>query len=120
MSAVVSWEAGKRQNGLRRSWVRKPGKLWRRALWAGGKGEGGCGECVRVCPRNIMELVSRDQKVFVGCKSPDFGKAVKSVCKVGCIGCGLCANSKTTANEIITMDGKIPVIHYNKVTDPWK
>ncbi len=80
----------------------------------------GCGECVRVCPRNIMELVSRDQKVFVGCKSPDFGKAVKSVCKVGCIGCGLCANPKTTANEIITMDGKIPVIHYNKVTDPWK
>ena len=80
----------------------------------------GCGECVRTCPRGIMELIPRDQKVFIACVSQDFGKAVKAVCKVGCIGCGLCANPKTTADEIITMDGKLPVIHYDKVKDPWK
>jgi electron transport complex protein RnfB len=80
----------------------------------------GCGECVRVCPRNIMELIPRNQYVFVACVSKDFGKAVKSICKVGCIGCGLCANPKTTADEIITMDGKLPVIHYDKVKDAWK
>lgn len=79
----------------------------------------GCGECVRACPRGIMELIPRDQKVFIGCVSLDFGKAVKTVCKVGCIGCSLCANPKTTADEIITMDGKLPVIHYEKVKDPW-
>jgi electron transport complex protein RnfB len=79
-----------------------------------------CGECVKACPRNIMELIPRNQKVFVACVSKDFGKAVKAVCKVGCIGCGLCANPKTTENEIITMDGKLPVIHYDKVRDPIK
>ena len=80
----------------------------------------GCGECVRVCPRDIMELIPTDQKVYIACMSRDFGKAVKSVCKVGCIGCSLCANPKTTAGEIITMDGKLPVIHYEKVNHPWK
>ncbi len=78
----------------------------------------GCGECVRVCPRNIMRLVPRNQKVFLACVSRDFGKAVKAVCKVGCIGCSLCANPKTTPNEIITMNDKLPVIHYDRVKDP--
>jgi Na+-translocating ferredoxin:NAD+ oxidoreductase RNF subunit RnfB len=78
----------------------------------------GCGECVRACPRGIMELLQTDQKVFIACVSRDFGKSVKSVCKVGCIGCGLCANPKIIADEIITMDGKLPVIHYEKVKDP--
>ncbi|MFC1570143.1 4Fe-4S binding protein, partial [bacterium] len=78
----------------------------------------GCGECVKACPRNIMSLLSCDQKVYLACVSKDFGKSVKSVCKVGCIGCTLCANPKITANEIITMDGKLPVIHYEKVQEP--
>ena len=78
----------------------------------------GCGNCVEACPRDIMELVPGDQYVFLGCKSKDFGKSVKAVCSVGCIGCTMCANPKTTADDKITMDGKLPVIHYDKVTDP--
>ena len=80
----------------------------------------GCGECVRVCPRGIMAMMPWNQKVFIACVSQDFGKAVKSVCKVGCIGCSICANPKTTADEIITMDGKLPVIHYEKINEPWQ
>jgi electron transport complex protein RnfB len=80
----------------------------------------GCGECVKACPRGIMELILRHERVFIACVSKDFGKAVKSVCKVGCIGCSLCANPKTIENEIITMDGKLPVIHYNKVKNSWE
>jgi len=79
----------------------------------------GCGSCVKACPRGIMALIPDDQKVFLACVSQGFGKAVKSVCKVGCIGCSMCANPKTTENEIITMNGKLPVIHYEKVKDPW-
>jgi len=78
----------------------------------------GCGECVKACPRNIMELLPRHQKVYLACVSRDFGKSVKAVCKVGCIGCSLCANPKNIENEIITMDGKLPVMHYDKVEDP--
>ncbi len=78
----------------------------------------GCGECVKACPRNIMELLPKTQKVYLGCVSKDFGKSVKAVCKVGCIGCTLCANPKTTANEAIIMDGKLPVIQYDRVKDP--
>lgn len=78
-----------------------------------------CGECVRACPRDIIELVPRNQYVYIGCRSQDFGKAVKAVCKVGCIGCSLCANPKTTAEGLITMNGKLPEIHYDKVKDPW-
>ena len=80
----------------------------------------GCGECVKACPRNIMELMPRDQIVYLACKSEDFGKAVKSVCKVGCIGCTMCANPKNTREGVITMEGKLPKIHYDQVNDPWK
>ena len=80
----------------------------------------GCGNCVDACPRNVIDLIPFDQKVYIACVSRDFGKAVKAVCKVGCIGCGLCAKEKTTANERITMDGKLPVIHYERVEDALK
>lgn len=79
----------------------------------------GCGSCVKACPRGIMALIPENQKVYMGCVSQDFGKAVKAVCRVGCIGCSMCANPKTTENEIITMDGKLPVIHYEKIENPW-
>jgi len=75
----------------------------------------GCGACVTACPRDIIELIPFDQSVYMGCVSKDFGKSVKAVCKVGCIGCGMCAKEKITPNEMITMDGKIPVIHYDKI-----
>lgn len=77
----------------------------------------GCGKCVEACPRNIIKLIPITQKVYLGCVSKDFGKAVKSVCKVGCIGCGLCARPKIVENEIITMDGKLPIIHTKKSKD---
>ncbi len=78
----------------------------------------GCGSCVEACPRGIMQLVPINQKVYLACVSRDFGKSVKAVCKVGCIGCSLCSKENVTPNEIITMDDKLPVIHYDRVKDP--
>jgi len=80
----------------------------------------GCGKCVEACPRDIMELIPRDQKVYIACKSKDFGKKVKQVCKVGCIGCSICAKENVTPGGIITMDGYLPVINYDKVNHPVK
>jgi len=69
-----------------------------------------CGMCVSACPRGIMKLIPVSQKVFLGCVSQDKGKAVKQVCKVGCTGCTLCANPKTTPSGSIQMKGNLPEI----------
>jgi len=68
----------------------------------------GCGACVTACPLGIMKLIPTTQQVYIACVNPAKGKAVKSVCKVGCIGCTLCA--KVTPSGAIEMDGNLPVI----------
>ncbi len=69
-----------------------------------------CGICVSTCPRGIMALIPVSQKVFLGCVSQDKAKAVKSVCSVGCIACGLCAKEKVTPNGSVVMEGNLPKI----------
>jgi Na+-translocating ferredoxin:NAD+ oxidoreductase subunit B len=50
-----------------------------------------CGKCVDACPRGLFKMLPIDQKVFVLCSSKDGGAITKKACKVGCIGCTLCA-----------------------------
>ncbi|HAU38841.1 MAG TPA: electron transporter RnfB, partial [Phycisphaerales bacterium] len=52
----------------------------------------GCGACAKVCPRNIITMVpfKADRMYVVACCNQDFGKDVKAVCNVGCIGCKAC------------------------------
>ena len=73
-----------------------------------------CGLCVSACPRNIIELIPRSAQVYLACVSQDKGKAVKSVCTVGCIGCGLCAKPKVTPSGAITMKENLPQVDYTK------
>jgi len=58
----------------------------------------GCGACVEVCPRQIIELVpfKEESMLIVACSSMDKAKEVRSYCKVGCVGCGLCAKLEPT------------------------
>lgn len=53
----------------------------------------GCTACSKACPRNLIEMVpfTRDYMMTVACSSQETGKSTRSICKVGCIGCGLCA-----------------------------
>jgi len=74
----------------------------------------GCGNCAKVCPRNIISMVpfKTGQMVVVQCANQDFGKEVKAVCKVGCLGCKACAR----ASGLFAFDegkGSIPVIDYD-------
>lgn len=73
----------------------------------------GCGMCVEACPRNIMALIPKSAQIYLGCVSQDKGKVVKSVCSVGCTGCSLCANPKTTPSGAITMNENLPVVDYS-------
>ncbi len=74
----------------------------------------GCGACARVCPRNIISMTPfKSQRVLaIVCSNLDFGKDVKAVCKVGCIGCRAC----TRISDLFTMDqkGALPRIDYDR------
>ncbi|MDD5556804.1 MAG: RnfABCDGE type electron transport complex subunit B [bacterium] len=67
-----------------------------------------CGRCVEVCPRGIITLVPRSQKVYLGCMSRDKGKKVKELCAKGCIACGLCALPKVTPSRKVVMENNLP------------
>ena len=72
----------------------------------------GCGNCAKVCPRNIITMVPfKDrQMIVVKCANKDFGKHVKAVCKVGCLGCKACAR----VTDLISVENNIPSIDYDK------
>jgi len=72
----------------------------------------GCGKCVAACPRHLIVLEDEKNKVFVLCSSRDPGAEVRKICKVGCIGCRLCV--KFSQNESMTMEGRLPEIHYDR------
>jgi ferredoxin len=71
----------------------------------------GCGACARVCPRNIISMIpfKTDRMLVIGCSNRDFGKDVKAVCQVGCIGCRACEK----ASSLFKLDANLPVINYN-------
>ncbi|MDZ7371856.1 MAG: Fe-S cluster domain-containing protein [candidate division KSB1 bacterium] len=69
-----------------------------------------CNICVVTCPRGIMALIPRSQKVYLACVSQEKLKAVKSVCSVGCYTCKICVTPKVTPSGAIVMEGNLPVI----------
>lgn len=69
-----------------------------------------CNICVTTCPRGIMALIPRSQKVYLACLSQDKAKAVKSVCTVGCFACKICVTPKVTPDGCIEMKDNLPVI----------
>ena len=69
-----------------------------------------CGNCVEACPKGIMELIPRSQKVYLGCVNRDKGKTVKEACDMGCTGCTLCSKPKITPSEVIVIENNMPIV----------
>ncbi len=71
----------------------------------------GCGACAKVCPRNMISMVpfKAEQMLVVACANKDFGKEVKAVCKVGCLGCKAC----TRHSDLFTVNDNLPTIDYD-------
>jgi Na+-translocating ferredoxin:NAD+ oxidoreductase RNF subunit RnfB len=72
----------------------------------------GCGACSRTCPRNLIEMVpfTRDVVLTVACHSKEGGKVTRSMCKVGCIGCGLCAKQ----TDVFLVEDNLARLDYEK------
>ena len=76
----------------------------------------GCGLCVSVCPRKIIELKPVTQPYYVACSSED-KREVRDYCKNGCFSCGICTGKKFNPDGVIEMKNNIPVVLWDKVTD---
>jgi H+/Na+-translocating ferredoxin:NAD+ oxidoreductase subunit B len=75
----------------------------------------GCGACAKVCPRNLIETVTTDAPVVLACSNPERGKAVMSVCKVGCISCMIC--KKVSSEGAVELVNTMPTLTYPEGED---
>lgn len=72
----------------------------------------GCGACVKACPKNIIELLPKDNGAVVLCSSSDTAKATHEACDKGCIGCKKC--EKVCEYEAIKVKDNHAVIDFEK------
>lgn len=71
-----------------------------------------CGQCVEVCPKNIMAIVPANQLIHIDCSNKDKGKLVRGSCDVGCIACRACV--KVCPTEAIVVEDNLARIDYDK------
>ena len=74
-----------------------------------------CGNCVKACPKMIIELRKRGPKsrrIFVSCVNKDKGGAAKKACDNACIGCSKC--QKECTFEAITISNNLAYIDHQK------
>lgn len=76
---------------------------------------GGCGECASVCPKKVIDIIPKKNKIYVKCKSCDKGAIVKNKCSIGCIGCKIC--EKNCPEGAITVTDNCASIDYSKCTE---
>ncbi len=72
----------------------------------------GCTACSKACPRDLITMVpfSQENMMTVACSSKENGKSTRSMCKVGCVGCNLCAKQ----SELFTIDNNLAKMDYEK------
>jgi Na+-translocating ferredoxin:NAD+ oxidoreductase subunit B len=72
----------------------------------------GCTACSKACPRNLIEMVpfAYENMLTVACRSKENGKNTRAFCKVGCIGCGLCAKQ----SDIFKVQDNLAKVDYTR------
>ncbi|MEG0741407.1 MAG: RnfABCDGE type electron transport complex subunit B [Clostridia bacterium] len=71
-----------------------------------------CGACVNVCPKHVLSLQPETVPVRLMCRAAEKGILVSDNCKIGCVGCEICAEAcKFSA---IKMVNHLPVIDWKQ------
>jgi Na+-translocating ferredoxin:NAD+ oxidoreductase RNF subunit RnfB len=72
----------------------------------------GCTACSKACPRSLIEMVpfGHENMMTVACRSLESGKVTRGNCRVGCIGCGVCAKQ----SDIFTIENNLARIDFEK------
>ena len=74
----------------------------------------GCGACVDVCPRAVIELKPVEATVLVRCRNSDVAREARAVCMKACMGCKRCVK-ECKYDAIAVVDG-FARIDYEKCT----
>lgn len=69
----------------------------------------GCGKCVEICPKQVLQLLPRNHRVEMACSTRDKGAKVRKICSVGCISCKKCI--KVCPAQAVSWDGRIIIDH---------
>ncbi len=73
-----------------------------------------CKKCVDACPRHLIRMVPKGEKVAVECSTRDKGATVKKYCEVGCIACQKCV--KECPEQAISLVNSVITIDHSKCT----
>jgi Na+-translocating ferredoxin:NAD+ oxidoreductase RNF subunit RnfB len=68
-----------------------------------------CGDCVRICPKGLFEILPVRQNLLVQCKSELEGDEILELCRVACTGCGRCVAD--AAQGLLKMKKNLPAMN---------
>ena len=68
----------------------------------------------RFAPKHVLVMQPVDLPVRVLCRAAEEGVLVSDNCRIGCIGCEICA--ETCKFDVITMKDHLPQFDYSKCT----
>jgi Fe-S-cluster-containing hydrogenase component 2 len=71
-----------------------------------------CNDCVEVCPKDLFELHSVNEQLFVACKNLEKGEEAESQCEVICTACERCAVD--SPEGLIDIRNNLAVVDYRK------